>query len=144
MNRKIVEAQKDLIKRLESEIGALADYLFPDNDSTVNNAFADIEFLLGKLKDTYLDKNTYIKLRERETGEITMRYFEKGAVDALCYKAAQFYAWSDCDDTYEIVEIVCDGHELRYVGWQPDMLYEFKDLTDGRIVYSAEFPEWDH
>jgi hypothetical protein len=73
-----------------------------------------------------------------------MKYFEKGDVGALCYKASQFYAWDDCDDTYRIDEIMCDGRELHYVGWQPGMLFEFKDLTTGEIVYSAKFMQWDH
>ena len=138
------ETQKDLINRIDSELSSLADYLFPDNDKYVNNSFNRIEILMRALKDSFLDKNTYIKLVDRETGEVVMKYFEKGDVGALCYKASQFYAWSDCDDTYRIDEIMCDGHELGYLGWQPGMLFEFKDYTTGEIVYSAEHMQWDH
>ena len=140
----IIQAQKDFISRIESEFGELADYLYADKDPYVNKSIDRIEQLLRHLKDTYLDKNTYIKLVDRETGEVVMKYFEKGDVGALCYKASQFYAWDDCDDTYRIEEIMCDGHELGYLGWQPGMLFEFKDYTTGEIVYSAEFPNWDH
>ena len=140
----IIQAQKDFISRIESEVSALADYLYPDKDRYVNNTIERIEQLLRHLKDTYLDKNTYIKLVDRETGDVVMKYFENGDVGALCYKASQFYAWSDCDDTYRIEEIMCDGHELEYVGWQPCMLFEFKDLITGEIVYSAEHMQWDH
>ena len=140
----IIQAQKDFISRIESEVSALADYLYPDKDRYVNNTIERIEQLLRHLKDTYLDKNTYIKLVDRETGDVVMKYFENGDVGALCYKASQFYAWSDCDDTYRIEEIMCDGHELEYVGWQPCMLFEFKDLITGKIVYSAEHMQWDH
>ena len=139
-----VETQKDLINRIDNELSSLADYLFPDNDKYVNHSFERIEMLMRALKDSFLDKNTYIKLVDRETGEVVMKYFEKGDVGALCYKASQFYAWDDCDDTYRIEEIMCDGHELGYLGWQPGMLFEFKDYTTGEIVYSAEFPNWDH
>ena len=139
-----VETQKDLINRIDNELSSLADYLFPDNDKYVNHSFARIEMLMRALKDSFLDKNTYIKLVDRETGEVVMKYFEKGDVGALCYKASQFYAWSDCDDTYRIEEIMCDGHELGYLGWQPGMLFEFKDYTTGEIVYSAEHMQWDH
>ena len=139
-----VYTQKDLISRIETKVSELADYLFPDNDKYINHLCSDIETLINALKDTYLDKNTYIKLVDRETGEVVMKYFEKGDVGALCYKASQFYAWDDCDDTYRIEEIMCDGHELGYLGWQPAMLFEFKDYTTGEIVYSAEFPQWDH
>ena len=139
-----IYTQKDLISRIETKVGELADYLFPDNDKYINHLCGDIEMLINALKDTYLDKNTYIKLVDRETGEVVMKYFEKGDVGALCYKASQFYAWADCDDTYRIEEIMCDDHELGYLGWQPGMLFEFKDYTTGAIVYSATFPEWDH
>lgn len=139
-----VETQKDLISRIDNELSSLADYLFPDNDKYVNHSFERIEMLMRALRDTYLDKNTYIKLVDRETGEVVMKYFEKGDVGALCYKASQFYAWDDCDDTYRIEEIMCDGHELGYLGWQPGMLFEFKDYTTGEIVYSAEHMQWDH
>lgn len=139
-----VETQKDLINRIDNELSSLADYLFPDNDKYVNHSFERIEMLMRALKDSFLDKNTYIKLVDRETGEVVMKYFEKGDVGALCYKASQFYAWDDCDDTYRIEEIMCDGHELGYLGWQPGMLFEFKDYTTGAIVYSAEHMQWDH
>jgi hypothetical protein len=137
------EVQKDLINKLDNELSSLADYLFPDGDKYVNHSFNRIEILIKKLKNSFLDENTYIELRNRETGEIEYRYFEQGDIGALCYKASQFYAWADCDDTYEIVGIMCDGEALYYKGWQPCMLFEFIDCN-GMIVYSAEFPEWDH
>ena len=116
---------------------------FPDNDKYTIHLVSDIEMLLRELKNTYLDKNTYIKLVDRETGEVVMKYFEKGDIGALCYKASQYYAWSDCDDTYRIDEIMCDGRELEYVGWQPCMLFEFVN-EEGDVVYSASFECWDH
>lgn len=138
-----IYTQKDLISRIETKVSELGDYLFPDKDKYTNRLVSDIEMLLRELKNTYLDKNTYIKLVDRETGEVVMKYFEKGDVGALCYKASQFYAWDDCDDTYRIDEIMCDGEPLFYKGWQPGMLFEFYDLN-GTIVYSAEFMCWDH
>lgn len=137
------EVQKDLINRLDNEASSLADYLFPDGDKYVINSLNRIEMLIKTLKESFLDKNTYIRLVDRETGDIVMKYFEKGDVGALCYKASQLYAWADCDDTYRIDEIMCNGRELYYVGWQPGMLFEFVS-EDGGIVYSAEFPQWDH
>ena len=139
-----IEVQKDLINKLDNEIDSLADYLFPDDDKYVNNSLDRIEMLIKALKDSFLDKNTYIKLIDRETGDVVMKYFEKGDVGALCYKASQYYAWSDCDDTYRIDEIVCDGRKLEYVGWQQGMLFEYRDVESGEIVASAEHWEWNH
>ena len=139
-----IHTQKDLISRIETRVGELADYLFPDNDKHINHLVDDIEMLLCELKNTYLDKNTYIKLVERDTGDVVMKYFEKGDIGTLCYNASQIYAWSDCDYTYYIDEIVCDGRKLEYVGWQPCMLFEYRDVESGEIVASAEHWEWDH
>lgn len=139
-----IEVQKDLINRLDNEASSLADYLFPDGDKYVINSLNRIEMLIKTLKESFLDKNTYIKLVDRETGDVVMKYFEKGDVGALCYKASQYYAWADCDDTYRIDEIMCDGRELEYVGWQPGMLFEYRDVESGEIVASAEHWEWNH
>lgn len=135
--------QLDLIRRIESRVSDLGDYLYPKNDAHVNATITMLESTIEMLKQSFYDENTYIKLVDRETGEVIMKYFEKGDVNALCYKASQFYAWADCDDTYRIDEIMCDGRELYYVGWQPRMLFEFVS-EDGGLVYSAEFPEWGH
>lgn len=137
------EVQMDLIRKLENEVSGLADYLFPEGDKHINRSFERIELTIRMLKDSFLDENTYIKLVDRETGEVVMKYFEKGDIGALCHKASQFYAWSDCDDTYYIDEIMCDGKEIVYTGWRPNMEFRFKDET-GEVVYDAFFPEWDH
>jgi hypothetical protein len=121
----------------------IGDYLYGDGDTYVNRQIGDIENALNVLRQSFYDENTYIRLVDRETGEVVMKYFEKGDVGALCHKAAQYYAWRDCDDTYRIDEIKCDGREIYYAGWQPGMLFEFVS-EDGGLVYSAEFPEWDH
>lgn len=136
--------QLDLIRRIENMVGNIGDYLFEERDARVNRQIDCIENALSVLKQSFYDENTYIKLRDRNTGEIEYRYFEQGDMGALCYKASQFYAWSDCDDTYEIVEIMCDGRKLEYVGWQQGMLFEYRDVESGEIVASAEHWEWDH
>lgn len=136
--------QLDLIRRIENMVSGIGDYLYEDGDADLNKQINYIESALNVLKQSFYDENTYIKLRDRETGEFEYRYFEQGDIGALCYKASQFYAWSDCDDTYEIVEIMCDGRKLEYVGWQPGMLFEYRDVESGEIVASAEHEEWDH
>ena len=136
--------QLELIRRIENMVSNLGDYLYPEKDAHANRQIDTIENALDVLKQSFYDKNTYIKLRDNETGEFEYRYFEKGDVGALCYNASQFYAWSDCDDTYSIVEIMCDGHELCYMGWRPCMEFKFKDLTTGKVVYDAFHEQWEH
>ena len=101
------------------------------------------DLMINQLKDAFKDENTYIELLERDTGDVITKHFEKGDVYAVCHYAAKHYAFDDVDDTYTIEKIVCDGHELHYLGWQPGMLFEFVS-ENGGIVYSAEFPQWDH
>ena len=136
--------QLDLIRRIENIMDKLDDYFFEQRNAYVNRQIDCIENALSVLKQSFYDENTYIKLRDRNTGAIEYCYFEQGDMGALCYRASQFYAWSDCDDTYEIVEIMCDGRELEYVGWQPCMLFEYRDVESGEIVASAEHWEWEH
>ena len=136
--------QLDLVRRIENEVSNLADYLYPEKDAHINARLTMLEASLALLKESFYDENTYIKLVDRETGEVVMKYFEKGDVGALCYKASQFYAWDDCDDTYRIEEIMCDGHELEYVGWRPCMEFIFKDVATGEIVYDAFHMQWEH
>jgi hypothetical protein len=136
--------QLDLIRRIENMVSNLGDYLYPEKDAHANRQIDTIANALDVLKQSFYDENTYIKLRNNETGEFEYRYFEKGDVGSVCYKASQFYAWSDCDDTYSIVEIMCNGHELCYMGWRPCMEFKFKDLTTGKVVYDASHEQWDH
>lgn len=132
----------EYIRRIQNEVDCIANYM--DGDVPLNRGLERIEEMLTLLKNSFLDDHTYIRLRERETGEKTYRYFEKGDVNSLCRTAAQFYAFSDCDDTYVVDRIMCNGVELEYAGWQPGMVYEFFETESGKIVYSNAFPQWDH
>jgi hypothetical protein len=135
--------QLDLIRRIENMVDTLGYYLYPQKDPYADRQIDTIENALDVLKQSFYDENTYIELRDRETGETEYRYFEQGDIGALCYKASQLYAWADCDDTYEVVGIMCDGEAIFYKGWQPNMLFEFYDCN-GTIIYTANFPQWDH
>jgi hypothetical protein len=135
--------QLDLIRNIENMVDTLGYYLYPQKDPYANRQIDTIENALDVLKQSFYDENTYIKLVDRETGETVMKYFEQGDIGALCYKASQYYAWADCDDTYSIDEIMCDGEAIFYKGWQPNMLFEFYDCN-GTIIYSANHMQWEH
>lgn len=138
------EEQMKLIRTIENEVDNLGDYLYPDKDPHVNASIVRIETAISLLKNSYLDPHTYIKFKDNETGEIEKKFFEANDVGMVCYKAAQYYAWRDCDDTYTLIEIMCGGRPLEYLGWQEGMLFEFRDKETKEIVYSAAFPNWDH
>ena len=137
------DEQLKLIHTVSDEISSIADYLYIEKDAYINAAMERIESALSLLKDSYKDPNTYVALKDRETGEIRKIFFEEGDLGGLCYKAAQYYAWRDCDDTYDLDEIMYGGEAIYYKGWQPGMLFEFYDCN-GTIVYSNAFPQWDH
>ena len=136
--------QLELIKKIETEVGGLGDYLYEERDPHMNACVKRIETALAVLRRSFYDENTYVKLIDRESGEVVMKHFEKGDVGSLCHYAARCYAFSDYDDTYRIDEIMCDGQKLEYVGWQPGMLFEFRNIESNQIVYSAAFEHWDH
>lgn len=134
----------EAIKNIETQVSALGDYLYCDRDPHANKSIERIEAALASLRNTFYDDHTYVKLTDRETGETEYRYFEKGDMSGVCYLAAKIYNWSDCDDTYRIDKIVCDGVELEYTGWQPGMVFEFREVESEKIVWSMCKPEWDH
>ena len=67
-------------------------------------------------------------------GEIT----EDGFFTKVSYKIC----FDDlCDENVE--KIYYKGKEVFYVGWQPGMKYEFKDL-EGNTIWVGYFEDWDH
>lgn len=82
-----------------------------------------------------------------DSGERVMEYtiYEDSpeAANTLLREAAQMICFADCSD--EIVEsIVIQGWKIDYVGWQPDMLFEFRNQETGEIIWSESFPQWEH
>ena len=67
-------------------------------------------------------------------GNIDEAFFFTNVSKKICY--------DDCNDE-RVLKIYYKGKEVEYVGWQPKMKYEYKDL-DGNTVWVGEFPEWDH
>ena len=137
------ERQREFLIKIKHELGHLADYIYPDGDIHANCCFERLEHMIDEFEDTFKDEHTYVQLIDRETGEVSRKHFFKGDVDALCHYASRLYAFNDIDETYTVDKIVCDGVILRYVGWQPGMVFKFVDET-GEVVYSADFPNWDH
>ena len=77
--------------------------------------------------------------------ELEYIYYEDTPEDAdkLLRAASEMICFGDCSD--EIVEaIVIQGWKVDYVGWQPNMLFEFRDQETGEIIWSHNFPNWDH
>lgn len=56
---------------------------------------------------------------------------------------SKLYAFDDCYEL-RVHSILCDGAECRYIGWQPQMKYEYIDCETKKVVYFGYFPEYDH
>lgn len=82
----------------------------------------------------------YFYETEYDDGEKYITFFD--TKDELFYEAAKLTAFDDLDTGMSITEIVCEGRNCYYAGWQPDMVIEF--LNDEGVVWSGQFPEWDH
>lgn len=81
---------------------------------------------------------TYVKTFEGVSNDRTY----EDVLNEVLYAAAKMICFCDCipDD---VREIYVGGAEVKYMGWQPGMLFEFSG-ANGRIIWSRRFPEWDH
>jgi hypothetical protein len=75
-------------------------------------------------------------------GEIHNKTYNHIDTDKFFYEVSKMIAFDDCTDI-TVLSIVWKGKEVEYVGWQPCMKYEYKDL-DGNTVWVGYFEEWDH
>ena len=62
--------------------------------------------------------------------------------DIFFYEVSKILAFDDCSNE-TVKAIYFNNHPIHYVGWQPNMKYEYKDLN-GNTVWVGEFPQWDH
>lgn len=136
--------QIELVQRIKDQVSSLGDCLYFDGNEQINSSIELIERSLTVLLNSFYDENTYVRVVYPEDGDVKTKYFEENDIGAVCLYAARLYCFDDIDTSYEVDEIVCRGRLLSYVGWQPDMLFEFKDVETGEIVYSAHFPNWEH
>ena len=63
-------------------------------------------------------------------------------VNAFFFDVSRRIAFDDLTDE-TVHKIYYKGNEINYVGWQPGMKFEYKDL-DGNTVWVGVFEHWDH
>lgn len=111
----------------------------------------EIDFDEDKPCEIRVSRASYAVLRDPDDGQyITLGApyndgldTQKKRNDWLLCTVARHLAFSDCGG-WELDELVIDGEQIKYVGWQPGMLYEFQSVATGQIVWSQSFPQWDH
>lgn len=67
-------------------------------------------------------------------GQTTANQFFTCVSKRICF--------DDLDDI-TVQKIYFHGKEVEYVGWQPCMKFEYKDLN-GNTVWVGQFEHWDH
>ena len=75
-------------------------------------------------------------------GILINKFYPHIGIDHFFTEISRRIAFSDCSNE-EVLIIIWHGKEVEYVGWRPNMVFEYKDL-DGNVVWSNKFENWDH
>lgn len=78
-----------------------------------------------------------------EDGQVHYRHFPDDPLDTdtMLTMVSHIIAHGDANRMV-IKDIVAQGHELRYAGWQSNMLFEYIDVASGEVCWSRHFPQW--
>lgn len=143
-----VNDQRKLLDTAADALAGLFDVIYDEATecSWMLDTMKVVESNLSKLRESMCDEETYVRLRDRETGEISVRHFDEDedGLNALCTFVSKIYCFNDCDDTYEIEEIIYRNRAIRYMGWKPNMEFEFRYSDIDEVVWEGCFPDWDH
>jgi hypothetical protein len=116
--------------------------IYPLDAFTLEQIEDSLEALIRKVV-AYQPKAIPSSYLYRDSEGIIMSVFYPHIdTDKFFCEISRRIAFDDCSNE-EILNIIWQGKEVEYVGWQPCMKYEYRDL-DGNTVWVGEFPEWDH
>ena len=101
-----------------------------------------LEELVKRVGDYQTKGFTACYTYETAEGNIYVKSFELISMFEFFREVSNVIAFGDCTG-FSIVSIELDGKLIEYVGWQPNMFFEYQDL-DGETVWYGSFPEWDH
>ena len=104
----------------------------------------EAELLTNKEATHYTSFSNCVILKNREDGEITVKAYEDDKQDIMMRDVSSLICFSDCDDTFEIVKIIFNGREVRYVGWMPLMRYRYRYVDTDDIAWEQSFMQWNH
>jgi hypothetical protein len=139
--------QRKLLDTANEALMYLFDYIYEDyeSDDWVREKMGIVQDSLSALRTSMTDDETYITLRDRNDGEVQVRHFDdtEEGLNQMLTLASKIYCFNDCDDTWEIIDIVYKNRDLYYVGWKPGMVFEYVDI-DGKTVWERAFESWDH
>lgn len=87
--------------------------------------------------------NCYI-LKDTTDGEVIVKAYDEDKADMMMRDVSKHICFSDCDGTFHVEKIVYHGREVEYVGWRPNMVYEYVYRATGDTAWEEAFPELEH
>lgn len=69
-------------------------------------------------------------------------YRSDDSKDRFFTDVSQTLCFNDCSGD-KVLDIVWHGEQVRYAGWQPGMIYEFRN-TNHETIWTGSFPRWNH
>ena len=147
------QEQIELLDKIRENICGIFDGIADefDEDSDMYQSIADVEQDLDALAESLaegeIDENiNYYEYTiydfDEEDDIVIHKTYTREESEKMMRIVSKTLAFSDCSDE-RITKIVYHGRELNYTGWQPGMVYEYVD-SNGVVMLSASFPEWDH
>lgn len=146
MIKKILRSKiEEAILEYQTENNVISGDIDPLDALKLEQLETDLALLIGKIiaeQHNFDDLAPSWYIYTDEEGNAHTENFCQADADFFFHDVSKRLAFDDC--SYEVLQkIYYRGKEVEYVGWQPGMKYEYKDL-DGNTVWVGEFPEWDH
>lgn len=85
--------------------------------------------------------NNYIIIRDCDG--LHCYGYKDSEINRLFRNASQIICFADCSEMV-IDQIVVNNTPVEYVGWQPNMLFEYCNIETGEIVWSNSYLNWEH
>lgn len=80
----------------------------------------------------------------RDTNDNTFEFITFESTCDMFRSISKIICFDDLDDTYEVVDIFCEGRKVKYVGWQPAMHFEYRFTDNNELAWEGWFEHWDH
>lgn len=74
----------------------------------------------------------------------SLEFVAYDSIDEMFTAVSKIYCFADCDDTYRVCKIIAWGKEVKYAGWQPGMVYEYRCVENNELAWEGCFPHWEH
>lgn len=135
----------DIINRL-SDAGCMLD---EEEQECIDilNKYSDeyeAELLAEREAEPCIRCSNCFILRDREDGEVIVKAYPDDRAETMMRKVSKHICFSDCDDTFEVIDIIYHGREVEYGGWRPGMVMQYYFTKTGDLAWEESFPQWEH